>query len=77
MNRKLKKEVRLEDLALMYGLDLEALSTAKEQAQDSPEKRMATAELTTLESIRGYLATKRQQIKYSGESFIVPLIRIP
>ena len=61
----------------MYGLDLEAIATILEQAEDGARKQHATTELATLKYLRTYLIEKRAKIQYSGETSVVPLVRIP
>ena len=69
--------VQLTDLALIYGLDLEALTVTSNSSDHTPTVGAAVTELQTLKGIQKFLETNRPKIRYSGESFIVPLIRIP
>ena len=67
----------LEEIALLYGLDMEALTTIAAVPEDSSEKRLANCEIATLKIVRTHLIERRARIKFSGESFVVPLVRIP
>ena len=64
-------------MASKWPLDMEAFQVASELPADSPEKRIATSEIATLKAVRTYLMDGRARIRYSGESFAVPLVRIP
>ena len=77
MTRKLREGVNLDEMALFYGLDKKALTTVAAQQKDTRQKRLAVTELTKLKCIRTYLTAKRAKILCSGESFVVPIVRIP
>ena len=62
--------VQLADLALIYGLDLEALTETSNNTDHAPTANVAAIELQTLKGIQKYLETNRPKIRYSGESFI-------
>ena len=73
----LRAEIPVEELALLYGLDMEALTAAPELPTDNPEKRLAIAGIATLKNVRPYLVDRGARIRYSGESLVAPLVRIP
>ena len=73
----LTREPTLEELALLYGLDIETLTTIAAAPEDSSEKRPALTEIATLKIVRTHLIDRRARIKFSGESFVAPLVRIP
>ena len=73
----LHREPALEELALLYGLDMETLTTITAVPEDSSAKRLALAEIATLKTVRTHLIDRRARIKFCGESFVVPLVRIP
>ena len=77
MVEEFEKQVLLSDLAFMYGLDIELLAAAGQQAQQNRMADVAETELKTLKVVQKYLTDARAKIRFSGESFAVPLIRIP
>ena len=73
----LADQVQFTDLALVYGLDLDVLTKTIQNTEHAPTANSAATELQTLKGIQKYLMTNRPKIRYSGESSIAPLIRIP
>ena len=73
---QLAAPVELEEIALLYGLDVSALTLISQKSQSQQEQQAAKTELATLQSIQTYLTDRRAKIRRSGNNFLVTLGRI-
>ena len=60
---QLRAPVQLTELALLYGLDYEALEKAATGPENSREQKAANMELSTLRGIQKYLMERRRKIQ--------------
>ena len=77
MIEALRRPISLEDMSLLYGVDLAALKKTSKEAMNPHEKQLAATELANLKAIRRYLSDQRGKIRNNGTNFLISLTRIP
>ena len=74
---QLNEPVSREDLARLYGLDLEKLDKLREDEAEDAEARAVSRELDVLAGIKSRLESVRKQIKCVGNIFHINLSQLP